>query len=57
MSFFLCTSFMTCRMPRLGRPMSCLQEYFEVINPTVGSLMIPRASINGYNYENYVHTF
>ena len=30
----------------LGRPMSCMPGYFEVINThTVGSLSIPRASI------------
>ena len=31
----------------VGRPMSCMQGYFGVINPhTVGSLTIPRASIS-----------
>ena len=30
----------------LGRPMSCVPGYFEVINThTIGSLTIPRASI------------
>ena len=30
----------------LGRPMSCVPGYFEIINPyNVGSLTIPRASI------------
>ena len=34
------------RLVVLGRPMSCMPGYFEVINThTVGSLTIPRASI------------
>ena len=33
--------------------MSCVQECVEIINPhNVGSLTIPRASLNGYNYGN-----
>ena len=35
-----------CDMPLVGRPMSCMPGYFEVINPhTVGSQTIHRASI------------
>ena len=30
----------------VARPMSCVQEYFDFMNPnTVGSLTVPRASI------------
>ena len=38
----------------IGRPMSCMQGYREVVNPhNIGSLTIPRASIiKGYYYGN-----